>query len=427
MAEKKNFTIENYNGTDYDTLYPETNSGQVLLDSNAQTSTTLPSGSTLDDALAILGNVNQFDNRYKVGDTMITARTNLGDKWLLCNGEAIIPNVYPELVQLLPSGLCNFRERSSRWEGTSIPYTYTFAVRDRGNITEALVTDLSKRVWYINLSGGGTWEQIVDNDAQKIIAANNVFFRRYNGGIFYCDENSDPRLDESYNLLSGVSTNLIDVVYLNGKYCIATGNQLYFYNSLSESPVKPASVSYNSEAIGIDGNNIILTNGTTCYFYSTEGVLIETVNAPNIVKGIVSKLGNGYVNLSVKTNTSTSGYSTMTVKYFDSLSGDASVNQTFNGPHGANRPIYITHDSVVDSLYAPLVNRHYIDSKKNINPFFADVNGVCVAYSATNDKIYALVYSSESHTIFVSPRQYSSSVPQWTPATGLYAYIKAKS
>ena len=211
MAEKKNFTIENYNGTDYDTLYPETNSGQVLLDTTAQAATNLPSGATLDNALAILGNVNQFDNRYKVGDTVITTRTNLGNKWLLCNGESIASNDYPELTQTLPTGLCNFKERVQRNE--AVNYTYTFAVRNRGNITEALVTDLSKHVWYINLSGGGTWEQIVNNDAQKIIAANNVFFRRYNGGIFYCDENSDPRLDESYNLLSGVSTNLIDVVY----------------------------------------------------------------------------------------------------------------------------------------------------------------------------------------------------------------------
>lgn len=370
------------------------------------------------------------ENSYKVGDILTTARTDLGDDWLLCNGDVITQNTYPELSQLLPSGLCNFREHSSSMNKTSAPFTCTFAVRNRGNITEALVTDISKNVWYINLSDGGSWENIVNNDAQKIISANNVFFRRYNGGIFYCDENSDPRLDESYHLLSGVSTNLIDVVYINGKYCIETGNQLYFYNSLSESPVKPAPASYNSEAIGIDGNNIILRAGTTCYFYDMNGALVETVSAPNMDKGIVSRLGDGYVNISVKTGTSSSAYSTMTVKYFDSLSGDASVNQTFKGPRGGNRPIYITHDSVVDSLYAPLVNPQYIDSKKNINPFFATVDGYCVAYSATNDKIYALVYKGDNtdhHTIFVSPRQYSSSLPQWTPATGLYNYIKAKS
>ena len=47
MAEKKNFTIENFNGTDYDTLYPETNSGQVLLDSSGQNIFHLSSGSTV--------------------------------------------------------------------------------------------------------------------------------------------------------------------------------------------------------------------------------------------------------------------------------------------------------------------------------------------------------------------------------------------
>ena len=428
MAEKKNFTIENYNGTDYDTLYPETNSGQVLLDTTAQAATNLPSGKTLDDALSILGNVNQFDNRYKVGDTVITSRTNLGNKWLLCNGESIASNDYPELTQTLPTGLCNFKEHVQK--NQALNYAYTFAVRDRGNITEALVTDLSKCVWYINLSGGGTWEQIVDNDAQKIIAANNVFFRRYNGGIFYCDENSDPRLDESYNLLSGVSTNLIDVVYLNGKYCIATGNKLYFYSSLSENPVT-VSGSYNSEAIGIDGNNIILTNVTTCYFYNMNGVLVETVSAPNIVKGIVSRLGDGYVNISVHISSSTSGYTTMTVKYFDSLNGAASINQTINGPRGEYRKIYVTHDSVIDNLYAPFVTGNYIDSQKNIVPFFTSFSGSAVTYSATNDKLYALVCQTDPHqnrdVIFESPRQYSASVPQWTPATGLYAYIKAKS
>ena len=50
MAEKKNFTIENYNGTDYDTLYPETISEQVLLDAQAQRIFNLPSGDTLNNA-----------------------------------------------------------------------------------------------------------------------------------------------------------------------------------------------------------------------------------------------------------------------------------------------------------------------------------------------------------------------------------------
>lgn len=98
MAEKKNFTIENYNGTDYDTLYPETNSGQVLLDTTAQAATNLPSGKTLDDALQ---HITKDGGGFQVGDTLTTARTNLGDKWLLCNGATISSNNYPELVPLL--------------------------------------------------------------------------------------------------------------------------------------------------------------------------------------------------------------------------------------------------------------------------------------------------------------------------------------
>ena len=98
MAEKKNFTIENYNGTDYDTLYPETNSGQVLLDTTAQTATNLPSGKTLDDALQ---HITKDGGGFQVGDTLTTARTDLGDKWLLCNGATISSSNYPELAPLL--------------------------------------------------------------------------------------------------------------------------------------------------------------------------------------------------------------------------------------------------------------------------------------------------------------------------------------
>ena len=100
MAEKKNFIIENYNGTDYDTLYPETNSGQVLLDTVAQASTNLSSGSTLDDAL---NGITKDGGGFQVGDTLTTARKNLGDKWLLCNGSHVLTESYPELGELFDS------------------------------------------------------------------------------------------------------------------------------------------------------------------------------------------------------------------------------------------------------------------------------------------------------------------------------------
>lgn len=100
MAEKKNFTIENYNGTDYDTLYPETNSGQVLLDAQAQRILNLPSGDTLNNAF---NHIAYGGGSYVIGDVLVTARNNLGDNWLLCNGEIVDGSKYPVLKNLLKS------------------------------------------------------------------------------------------------------------------------------------------------------------------------------------------------------------------------------------------------------------------------------------------------------------------------------------
>lgn len=100
MAEKKNFTIENYNGTDYDTLYPETNSGQVLLDAQAQRILNLPSGDTLNNAF---NHIAYGGGSYVIGDVLVTARNNLGDNWLLCNGAIVDGSQYPVLKNLLKS------------------------------------------------------------------------------------------------------------------------------------------------------------------------------------------------------------------------------------------------------------------------------------------------------------------------------------
>lgn len=102
MAQNKNFTIKNYTGTDYNILHPKTTSGQSLLDKSAQTTTGLASGSTLDDALQ---SVVKDGGIYQIGDTLTTSRTDLGDKWLLCNGNAVSSTTYPELSALLIASL----------------------------------------------------------------------------------------------------------------------------------------------------------------------------------------------------------------------------------------------------------------------------------------------------------------------------------
>lgn len=64
------------------------------------------------------------DPPYKVGDTLTTARTDLGDKWLLCNGESIDSEDYPALSSVLPPVL------NSKWEGVGV-----YNASDHGSIS----------------------------------------------------------------------------------------------------------------------------------------------------------------------------------------------------------------------------------------------------------------------------------------------------
>lgn len=45
-----------------------------------------------------------FDNRYKIGDIVTTARTDLGDNWALCNGNQIFESNYPDAFKILSQG-----------------------------------------------------------------------------------------------------------------------------------------------------------------------------------------------------------------------------------------------------------------------------------------------------------------------------------
>ena len=196
MAEKKNFTIENYNGTDYDTLYPETNSGQVLLDTTAQAATNLPSGKTLDDALHT---ITKDGGGFQVGDTLTTARTNLGDKWLLCNGQNVLASEYPNLATVLP---------------------YSFYEEKKASTAVASMYD---RIPYSSF-------QLSHLDGDKFIAPGMAVNGDNHGAIY--NSNLSISLYGSINEYNAGNT-LKDIQYqeASGKYiCCIGGQQISFPN-----------------------------------------------------------------------------------------------------------------------------------------------------------------------------------------------------
>lgn len=216
MANKYNFTIENYNGTDYDTLYPETNSGQVLLDKAAQTATGLASGKTVSDALA---QITEDGGAFQVGDTLTTVRTNLGDKWLLCNGASVDASLYPDLNQMImtdPTKASSYRDITKTAQttkgyrakklngkyfitGTPLQYADDYAgtwVNTSVNATDICFFDNK----YVVVDGTTTlrysedltnWQTVtlqaacnyLANTSSHIAASNMIWFSGYGSGI----------------------------------------------------------------------------------------------------------------------------------------------------------------------------------------------------------------------------------------------------
>ena len=248
MAEKKNFTIENYNGTDYDTLYPETNSGQVLLDTTAQAATNLPSGKTLDDALQ---SISKNGGAFQVGDTLTTARTNLGDKWLLCNGQNVNAEDYPELASVLDTSFNETRRASTpikSYSNEEPSSSFQIALLDN---------DKFARV--------GT---ILNNDNHGTIYNGNL-----TESLYSTISTSSAGID--------VSNVLKDIQYqeMSGKYicCVGAGgsggtNSRYVYirDSLNATNQTRSSVQFNTEIHKV----ILVPNSTNFYAVGSPSTTI---------------------------------------------------------------------------------------------------------------------------------------------------------
>lgn len=113
MATNKNITMKQFNGTDYDTLYPKTIASQVdgvynkneTLTNSTKASFGLPNTAVPDDVFKQIQQSSSRDvaDLSKIGDCLTTARKDLGNKWLLCNGDEIDASKYPELADMSKS------------------------------------------------------------------------------------------------------------------------------------------------------------------------------------------------------------------------------------------------------------------------------------------------------------------------------------
>ena len=431
MAEKKNFTIENYNGTDYDTLYPETNSGQVLLDSDARVTTGLGSGSTLDDALQ---SVVKDGGAFQVGDTLTTARTNLGDKWLLCNGTQITQADYPALVGLLGAKPFNWISK-----GTSTTANIDYIVNKTtatGDLflakSDTRVNDKYSCYYSTDLL---SWQSLKTSNKKILIwCVNGTWIISYATGItspytFYYYSGEDMNFN-NFVRVNGIS--FVDgVAYWNGKYYLngpdtsleQNNSSMFIYTDLSQTPnILHLNVSPRGQLSVLPDGVAFCYGGTPAYSQygivvvdaqnsvSTYSVTLTDYNAP----ATSIQYFNGYYYMTTYANTPP--ILNHTLFRSTTLNGNYSKVMYNNTEEVTATNITITDDYLITDT------GYYIDKENNVykqaNPIKATV-----PILVSNDKYYTMVNT----TAYQSNIAASANLPKVSTASGLYTYIKAKS
>lgn len=168
----------------------------------------------------------------KVGDTLSTLRTDLGDKWLLCNGAEVDKTTYPSLYDLSSVNKSDATVRSfgDPYDIASDETTYVMCGYDRSAL-KALIgytvnpTENSSAWTYVNLGGIANWE------ATRIMVRNGVWV-----AVGYSMDNesylpviattTNPAGDWTVQTISSQKCQLTGLVYAFGKWITAgsTGN-----------------------------------------------------------------------------------------------------------------------------------------------------------------------------------------------------------
>lgn len=185
LAKEKKIYSELEDSTGEDTIDDSTGSpilGTTAMYSDDGTSESIP------------GTVTGGDP-YKVGDTLTTARTDLGAKWLLCNGDILDRDLYPELANLFPN---------------SADITGVWSTQTIGTVSGASITGYSMiyaNGYYVipfhncvfySSSLGGSWTQVNIGsgfkDATNILYENNKYY------VFGASDSTQPAIASASNL-----------------------------------------------------------------------------------------------------------------------------------------------------------------------------------------------------------------------------------
>lgn len=230
MAVDRNVTWKEYNGTDYDNLYPKTKDSNVLLSPESKEKLGITGdGATV--ANAFTGIVNNGAG-FAVGDTLTTRRQNLGDKWLLCNGATVQAEQYPELSQLFQD------------------------------------IDLTKSGTFTSVDTGSSYSNnTIQNKRYKKVGDYWVITGNTSRGVqhlFAC-YSATPKDSSSWQPLTisvaGIARPIKDVCYYQGKYVAVRGDLAIYYSDTIDGTY----TAVNSGVSSGDGFDSVATDGVRVF------------------------------------------------------------------------------------------------------------------------------------------------------------------
>lgn len=463
--------MKEYNGTSYDDLYPKNTSGQVYLDSTAQSVLNLPSGKTVNDAFDNLANGGAFN----VGDILVTSRTDLDDSWLLCNGSPVNLSEYSELGQYFTLTKYNFEKCAEYSVSTSATtLDFSFAVNKHAvNNHEGLLTymvydntyvlsykDITSNTDWISCKGSGVNNALESmtniygfNDKYIVLARGKSVTEDV---AYYCD--GVPTGSTSFKQIAKPSLtdyNWYDCIYFNGKYYFAaykysssSGASWKFivYSDLSESPivldVTPATgnsftqqdytkrltivdnkicilaswyfssgipSTFESQYIFVDTNDVVTT---TVYRWTSKNN--QLYDNPNLYK-----INNNYYFVGSPLPSYLQIYTASSL----GTEQTALYNNTKLSYKYSNTYVQNTVQSENNLL---VKNKTYINENGNILNFgnTSDMSSYVIScMAATDDNVYV---GTDTFNFYKASKSDQFNLPTWSPADGLYAYIKAK-
>ena len=401
---------------------------------------------------------------YQISDILTTARTNLGDRWALCNGTSIDPEQYPNLhsllygeaidvstslnitglsgaessgIVVLPDNTCvmlvngSYSSGDRNYSFNRLKYSSTPShVWYDGSLPD-LRADRYGRLSYVN--------------GELIIPVGIRVNSTNKWAIYYCSSTVSPTAEWTHKIVIDSRDDhdrISNVVYFNGKYIFALrkyGNRqiaIYSSSSLAGTWSNVATISNMNgmnQSLTVVNNQLALCvsiyesskSSVSGLIYSSDGTHWNQIKLSNAAYNRVSGNVITYLNGSYIMSGGT---------YTDSWAGGAVfVSTSLNG----NWDVYNISSAVTDSLNAPVIyvnGKYYIAGRNGSSStsVLYTANSPAGPWTALSQYVSDLdcdVIADQVGNIIMATGYYVTTLGSWLPLISpdkSYAYIKIK-